>query len=109
MTLLSLEGGSFEQLLGALLAAGNAPSTGKTAQHAVAQCIAAMCQAAGYELTMNTVTSLMGQLQGTHNDHSEVEPRPVSVLILLVPFIIRLPMTSCQSARKASCILSVLL
>ena len=56
---------SFDQLLSGLLAAGNAPSTGKSAQHAVAQCIAGLCAAAGYEATMRTVTSLLGQLQGS--------------------------------------------
>ena len=70
VTLLKLEGEaeSFDQLLGALLAAGSAPTIGKAAQHAVAQCVASLCLAAGYQRTMTTVTGLMGQLQGAPQD-----------------------------------------
>lgn len=73
MTLLGLEGeaAGFDPLLGALLAAGTAPTVGKAAQHATAQCIAGLCLAAGYQRTMQTVSGLMGQLQSTARD-SEV-------------------------------------
>ena len=82
-------GASFDQLLSGLLAAGNAPSTGKSAQHAVAQCIASLCAAAGYEATMRTVTSLLAQLQ-TSQRSSEVRgssspllPHPLLQLLCL--------------------------
>ena len=67
-------GASFDQLLVALLSAGNAPSTGKSAQHAVAQCVAGLWGAAGYEATMRTVTSLLGQLEGSQRSNEVCLP-----------------------------------
>ncbi|KAK9803499.1 hypothetical protein WJX73_009717 [Symbiochloris irregularis] len=58
---------SFDQLLSSLLTAGQMPATGKTAQHATAQCIASLCAAAGYERTMATVTSLLSSLEGSQH------------------------------------------
>ena len=81
VTLLRLGGDSgstsFDQLLNALLSAGAMPTTGKTAQHAVAQCIAALCAAAGYQRTMATVTSLLGSLEGTRQQ-GEVMSLPLN-------------------------------
>lgn len=73
-------GASFDQLLGSLLSAGGAHTTGKQAQVAVAQCIGALCGAAGPEPTMRTVTSLLGQLQGS-NRSTEVRLRKRSACL----------------------------
>lgn len=64
---------SFDQLLSSLLMAGQMPATGKTAQHATAQCCAALCAAAGYERTMATVTRLLSSLEGSQQQ-GEVSP-----------------------------------
>jgi hypothetical protein len=54
---------AFDTLLTSLLAAGDAPETGKAAQHNVAQCIARLTMAAGPSQITLVVKGLLAQLQ----------------------------------------------
>ena len=56
-----------------LLAAGNTPNVSKTCQQAVAQCTAALCQAAGQQATMQSITALLQAL--TSGQTNEVAHR----------------------------------
>ena len=54
---------TFDSLLTSLLTAGNAPDTGKPAQHNVAQCIAKLALTGGTSHVSGVVKGLLAQLQ----------------------------------------------